>query len=681
MPKNELTQMLYGGDYNPEQWPEESWDDDLKIFKNTQINSITINVFSWSLLQPCEEKYDFSKLDKIINKFSNAGFKIVLATATAAMPAWMFKKYPDVARVDYQGRRHVFGQRHNFCPSSPNYQRLAKQLVTQLTKRYADNEQITVWHINNEYGGYCYCNLCQQEFRKWLKNKYHSVNELNRAWNLNFWGHTIYHWDEIVVPNELGDAFGPENSDTAVSGLSIDYRRFQSDSLLKLFQMEKEIIEFHNDKVLVTTNFHGTPNPDLDYFKWAKFQDIIAYDSYPTYDTPAYQTAFLYDLMRGIGNGRPFMLMESTPSQVNWQNYSPLKRPGQLQAQELQAVAHGANTVQFFQLKQSVGAQEKFHGAVIAHSGKQNTRVINEVKQLGKTLQHVGPQLLQTTTQNKVAIIFDWSNLWAVNYAAGITKDLDYLASVLDYYRALYEMNIPVDIIGVDSDFSHYKLIIAPMLYMVKENLGSKITNFVENGGKFITSYFSGLVDETDNIYLGGYPGPLKKVTGLWVEETDAILPESVIKIKFNDGLSADGTLLSDLIHLERASALAYYDSEFYQGTPAITKNIFGKGESYYLGSKLDNKSLKHLFKTICQDQNDSLSITNYQYSSLELCKRVTAKTEYIFILNLSNQAEKIPTSIDLNKYETLLNTDKNSSNSIKAWNVMILKRNRLISD
>ncbi|MFT8820477.1 MAG: beta-galactosidase [Liquorilactobacillus nagelii] len=673
MEKNQLTRILYGGDYNPEQWPEESWDDDIKIFKDTKINSITINVFSWSLLQPCEEKYDFSKLDKIIEKFSKTGFKIVIATATAAMPAWMFKKYPDVGRVDYQGRRHTFGQRHNFCPSSPNYQRLANQLVDHLAQRYATNQAITVWHINNEYGGYCYCDLCQKEFRKWLQKKYHSVAELNRAWNLTFWGHTIYDWEEVVVPNELGDAFGPENTDTAVSGLSIDYRRFQSDSLLKLFRNEKKIIESYDNHVLITTNFHGTPNPDLDYFKWAKFQDIIAYDSYPTYDTPAYKTAFLYDLMCGLGHGKPFMLMESTPSQVNWQNYSPLKRPGQLQVQELQAIAHGANTVQFFQLKQSIGAQEKFHGAVIAHSEKTDTRVIQEVKLLGETLEQLSPELLQAKKQNKIAIVFDWSNLWAVNYVAGISKDLDYLATVLNYYHALYDLHVAVDVIGTDDDFSQYQFVIAPMLYMVKADLGEKINTFVENGGKLVTSFFSGLVNETDNVYLGGYPGPLKKATGIWVEESDAILPDKSVKIQFTDGQATAGNLLCDLIHLEGASPLAQYTSEFYQGTPAITKNVFGKGIAYYVGSNLTNDGLKHLFKSIFQAANCSLSVTNYQPSPLEIYSRNWNNTEYMFILNLSDSAEKIPADLNLQNYQPYFSSNPNNSNSVEAFGVKIL--------
>lgn len=235
----QLSRFLYGGDYNPDQWPEQTWPEDIKVFKQADINSATINIFSWGILEPSEGHYDFSKLDKIVQELSDANFDIVMGTSTAAMPAWMFKKYPDVARVDYQGRRHVFGQRHNFCPSSKNYQKLASDLVEKLAQRYSDNPHIVVWHVNNEYGGNCYCENCQNAFRDWLKNKYHTLDALNKAWNMNVWSHTIYDWDEIVVPNELGDAWGQEGSETIVAGLSIDYLRFQSESLQNLLRWKK----------------------------------------------------------------------------------------------------------------------------------------------------------------------------------------------------------------------------------------------------------------------------------------------------------------------------------------------------------------------------------------------------------------------------------------------------------
>lgn len=669
MDKKKLPRFLYGGDYNPEQWPTETWTKDIQIFKQADINSATINVFSWALLEPREGEYDFTKLDQIVDELSAAGFDIVMATSTAAMPAWMFKKYPDVARVDYQGRRHVFGQRHNFCPTSSNYQRLASDLVTQLAKRYGNNSHIVAWHVNNEYGGNCYCDHCAVAFRQWLKDRYQTLDNLNQAWNMNVWSHTIHDWDEIVVPNELGDAWGPEGTETIVAGLSIDYLRFQSAAMLDLFRMEKRIIEKYAPTIPVTTNFHSLPNKLVDYQEWAREQDIISYDSYPAYDMPVYQPAFLYDLMRTLKH-QPFMLMESTPAQVNWQPYSPLKRPGQMRATELQAVAHGADTVQFFQLKQALGGSEKFHSAVIAHSGRTDTRAFKEVARLGHDLKKVGPVVKGAGVHAKVGIVFDWSNFWSFEYVDGITKDFQYVPIILDYYRQFYDRNIPTDVISVDDDFSQYDLIVAPVLYMVKPGLGKKIEQYVAAGGHFMTSFMSGMVGPSDNIYPGGYPGPLKDVTGVWVEESDAVVPGHQIKISL-DGQEYPAHLICDLIHLEGAQPLAEYANEFYAGTPAVTENKYGRGLAWYVGSRLDHDGLWPVIdRAVAASKIKPLAS---QPTKLEITKRVTSYgQELYFVLNMSNDQRELP--LKFRGYRDML-TDQVAKPILDGWDVEILTR------
>lgn len=665
----QLSRFLYGGDYNPEQWPEDTWANDIQVFKQAHLNSATINVFSWALLEQREGEYDFSKLDKIVKELSDANFDIVLATATAAMPAWMFKKYPDVARVDYQGRRHVFGQRHNFCSNSKNYQALASKLVKKIVSRYYKNPHIKVWHVNNEYGGNCYCDNCQNTFRDWLKYKYKNLETLNKAWNMNVWSHRIYDWDEIVVPNELGDAWGAEGTETIVSALSLDYLRFQSESLLKLFKMEKAIIKKYDPVALVTTNFHALPNKLLDYQKWAKEQDIISYDSYPSYNMPTYQSAFLYDLMRSLKH-QSFMLMESTPAQVNWQPYSPLKRPGQMAATELQAVAHGADTVQFFQLKQAIGGSEKFHSAVISHSQRTDTRVFKEVTELGEKLEKTGSTILGSKTKAKVGIVFDWNNFWSYEYIDGITQDLDYVESILDYYKQFYKRNIPTDIISVDDDFSQYDLVVAPVLYMIKSGLAEKIDQYVKRGGNFVASYLSGIVNENDSVYLGGYPGPLKDVLGIWVEESDAVIPGQKITVSL-DSNNYQANLICDLLHLEGAHALGNYNSEFYKETPAVSENKWGKGTSWYIGTQLDEAGLSKIFDHLISIVNiKSLTETK---TDLEITKRVTKSgKELYFVLNMSNDTKDLPSEFDA--YKNLF-TDKSANKKMKAWEVQLLSK------
>lgn len=630
--------ILYGGDYNPNQWPKEIWEQDMVYFKDARINSATINVFSWAKIQPAEDTYYFDELDEIVEMLSKENYDIVLATSTGAMPAWLYKKYPEVARTDYFGRHHKFGQRHNHCPNSLVFQKYAKALVEKLAERYAHNPHVTCWHISNEYGGECYCENCEKAFRVWLKNKYGTIEAVNKAWNMEFWGHTVYDWDEIVLPNALGD--GMENgTDTAFAGLSVDYRRFMSDSMLENYKMERDVVRRYNPDTIITTNLMGTYKL-LDYFKWAKEMDIVSWDNYPSYNTPWSFTAMSHDLMRGLKDA-PFMLLEQTPSQQNWQPYNSLKKPGQMRAQSIQTMAHGADTVQFFQLRRSVGGCEKLHGAVIGHVGHNNTRVFREVKQLGEELERLGTSTLGSVNQADVGIIFDWDNYWALEYTSGPTEDLKYVDQIHHYYKFFYDNNIGVNMIPVDADFSKYKIVVAPVLYMVKEGMKEALTKFVENGGILITTFMSGLVNESDNVHLGGYPGPLRELAGVWVEEIDALAPEHTNTITFTDGTRISCNLLCDLMHLEGAQLLASYDENFYAGMPAITKNTFGKGCTYYIGTNMDQEGIDKVLKMATQQAGVHPVVK--EPTALEVVCRKTADSTHYYIFNFKETEIVIP--------------------------------------
>ena len=636
--KSTFSRILYGGDYNPNQWPKEIWEKDMEYFKDARINSATINVFSWAKIQPSEEEYYFDELDEIVEMLSKENYDIVLATSTGAMPAWLYKKYPEVARTDYEGRHHKFGQRHNACPNSPVFQKYAKALAEQLAKRYGDNKHVTCWHISNEYGGECYCENCEKAFRVWLKNKYKTIEALNKAWNLEFWGHTVYEWDEIVLPNALGD--GMENGkDTAFAGLSVDYRRFMSESMLNNYKMERDVIRQYDKETPITTNLMGTYKL-LDYFKWAKEMDIVSWDNYPAYNTPWSLTAMTHDLMRGLKDA-PFMLMEQTPSQQNWQPYNSLKKPGQMRAQSLQTVAHGADTIQFFQLRRSVGGCEKFHGAVIGHVGTNDTRVFREVKQLGEELERLGTSTLGSVNKADVGIVFDWDNYWALEYTSGPTEDLTYVEQIHQYYKYFYDKNIGVNMIPFDADFSKYKVVVAPVLYMVKEGMKEALTEFVKNGGVLITTFVSGLVDQSDNVYLGGYPGHLKEMAGVWVEEIDALAPEIMNKVTFADGTEVPCNLLCDVMHLEGAECLATYAEDFYAGTPAVTKNQFGKGYTYYIGTNMNGDGIAKVLD-MAVAQADVSSVIQEE-TELEVTCRKADNCTYYFVLNFKDKDIEVP--------------------------------------
>lgn len=662
--------ILFGGDYNPNQWPKEIWEEDIRIFKKASINSATVNVFSWAKIQPSENCYDFEELDQIIEKLSTEGFDIVLATSTAALPAWMFKKYPEVARTDYDGRHHKFGQRHNACPNSLVYQKYAERLATKLAERYGENPQVTCWHINNEYGGECYCDNCEKAFRVWLKDKYHTIEALNKAWNMEFWGHTVYEWDEIVLPNALSEGIGYDK--TAFAGISIDYRRFNSDSLLKNYMMERDAIRKIDPTTPITTNLMGTFK-GLDYFKWAKEMDLVSWDNYPSYNTPWSLVAMTHDLMRGLKE-QPFMLMEQTPSQQNWQPYNSLKKPGQMRAQSYQTIAHGADTIQYFQLRRSIGACEKFHGAVIEHVGHEDTRVFRETAALGAELAQLS-DIIGTQTQAQVAVIFDWDNYWALEYTSGPTVDLKYVEQIHRYYRYFYEQNIAVDLVPVDADLSKYKLVAAPVLYMIKEGMQERLTDFVMQGGALLTTYMSGIVDQSDNVHLGGYPGPLRELAGIWVEEIDALAPEQSNGVSLvNEELTGTSNLVSDLIHLENAEALAHYTSNFYAGMPAVTKNTFGDGTVYYFGGQLEDQLQDQLFKTIVEESDITPVIE--EATKLEIACRENEEAKFFVIINFHEEAQPLP-EMFVGKTDLLTGKVLSSEMMLTQYTTFIVKEGR----
>ncbi|WP_162012684.1 beta-galactosidase [Streptococcus sp. S784/96/1] len=659
-----FNKILFGGDYNPEQWPKEIWLEDMRILNLAHINSATINVFSWALLQPSESIYDFSRLDDIVDLLVKHNYQIVFATSTAALPAWLSRRYPEVNRTDFEGRQHKFGHRHNACPNSPVFKKYTKLLAQKLAERYGHLANVVCWHISNEYGGECYCDNCAKAFREWLKKRYETIEAVNRAWNMTFWSHTLYDWDDIVVPNALGDAIGYEK--TAFAGLSLDYRRFMSDAILTNFIAEKEAIRIVDEKTPITTNLMGTYK-GLDYFKFAKEMDIVSWDNYPSYDTPASFTAMSHDLMRGLKAGQPFMLMEQTPSQQNWQPYNSLKKPGQMRCMSYQAMAHGADTIQFFQLRRSIGGCEKFHGAVIDHVGHEHTRVFREVATLGKELEQLGNTILGARTQAKVGIIFDWPNYWALEYTSGPTQDLRYVEHIHHYYKEFYRRQIAVDMVGLDQDFSQYQVLVAPCLYLISDEQAKKIEEFVAQGGRFITTMLSGIATESDNVHLGGYPGPLKQVLGIWVEEIDALPPKEQITVRFASQ-NVRASLLCDVIHLKGAEQLATYQTnDFYNDYPVITKNTFGQGQSYYVGTLLDNLGMELLVEEVLRD----LSIESCVLSQgLEWTKRHKDGKTYHFIMNHTNQmiacdialmgrnlltTEIITNITQLSPYETLI--------------------------
>lgn len=624
--------IWHGGDYNPEQWPEAVWDEDMALMQASRFRVATIGVFSWVALQPAEDRFTFDWLDTVIAKLHAAGRQVVLATPTAAQPAWLSRRYPEALRADAHGRRVHHGGRTNFCPNAPSYRRLAVGIATRLAERYGRHPALVLWHVANEYATPCYCDTCAAAFRGWLQGRYGDLDTLNTRWYTRFWGHTYTDWAEVEPPYADGEQ--------VVHGLTIDYRRFQSDSLLACYIAERDAIRARSPGVPITTNMMGA-YPHLDYRAWAGELDVIAWDCYPRPDAQPAEIAFLHDLNRGLKDGRPFLLLEQTPSSQNWQPVNALKRPGVLRLWSYLAVAHGADSVMYFQWRRSRGGGEKFHGAVVEHAGRPDTRVFREVSALGAELEQLGDLTVGARTPARAAVLFDWGSWWALDAAIGPVNPKDYVGTVRKHYAALWRAGAPVDIVFSDSDLGRYDLLVAPLLHMVPPGLAERIAALVERGGSFVTTYLSGVVDECDLVFAEGWPGPLRALLGLWVEEIDALYAGQRNRIVMADGSGSYACGgLCDLVRLEGAAALAHYGEAFYAGMPALTVNRVGAGRAYYLASDPEERLLDDLYGGLLAEHGIAPPLA--APAGVEVAVRERAGRRLIFLLNHDEQPVRV---------------------------------------
>ncbi|GAB2868506.1 beta-galactosidase [Streptomyces deserti] len=620
----------YGGDYNPEQWPQDVWDADHRLFTRARIDTLTVGVFSWSLTQPAEDVHDFTILDRVLDRAAAEHRRVCLATGTAALPPWLAKQHPEVNRTDFEGRRHRYGQRHNFCPSSPAYRRHATALAERLAARYADHPALLAWHVNNEYGGACYCDLCAEAFRAWLRDRHGTLDALNAAWCTTFWSHRYTDWEQIEPPSALTEHWrGPDH--TAFQGITLDYHRFATDALLGCFLAEKEAIRRHDRATPVTTNFMGLFRP-LDYHRWAPHLDFASWDNYPPLDAPPTRPALAHDLMRGLKDGAPFWLMEQTPSTTACRDVNPLRRPGELRLATFQAIAHGADAALYFQMRASRGACEKYHGAVIGHAGRDDTRVFREVAELGRELELLGDTTLGARTPARTALLFDWDSWWALEISDGPSRLVRYLDVVHAYYRAAREAGADVDAVPVTADLTPYDVVLAPVLHMVKGDLAARLEAVAARGGTVLATFLSGRVDTHDRAFLTDVPGPLAPLMGIRVDEWDA-RPEEFVQLVRLEEVTSRARLVFEIVLPRGAEPVGTYGADFYADTPAVTRHTYGTGEGWYVATALDQPGVDWVVRRILTRHD---LIGPYAgHPAVETATRVTPDgTRLLFLLN-----------------------------------------------
>lgn len=593
--------FLHGGDYNPDQWLDrpDILEEDVRLMKLAHINSASVAIFAWKALEPEEGVYRWEWLDETLDRLWENGVSVILATPSGARPDWMDRDHPEVLRMNEHRVRNLHGGRHNHCYTSPYYRSKVQQMNRLLAERYGQHPAVKMWHVSNEYGGECHCPVCQQAFRDWLRQKYKTIDQLNHQWWTAFWSHSYSSFDEIESPAPHGE--------TSVTGLDLDWKRFVTYQTAEFIKAEIQPLKEITPNLPVTINmmelFEG-----LDYWKLAPLVDVISWDSYPFWHSDqmsllkmAVKTAFNHDLFRSLKK-KPFMLMESTPSLVNWAPVNKLKRPGMHALSSIQAVAHGSDSVQYFQWRKGRGGAEKLHGAVIDHCGHENTRVFHDVAALGSLLEKLTP-IAGSCVEPDVAILFDWDNRWAIDKIQGLSHNRNYAQTCMQHYSAFWKLGIPCDIIDMDQPLDSYKLVVAPMLYMLKPGVADRMKDFVRKGGQLVLTYLSGYVNENDLCFLGGFPGDgMQQLCGVWAEEIDSLYPSDQNGLQTENGCFAVVDYCERIHPLEGCQVIGEYTSDFYAGEPALTCNRYGNGKCWYIACRTGEDFLDTFYRQLAEE-------------------------------------------------------------------------------
>ncbi|GAA2788751.1 beta-galactosidase [Saccharopolyspora taberi] len=613
--------VAYGGDYNPEQWPREVWQEDVRLMREAGVSMVTVGIFGWALVEPRPGEFDFGWFDEVLDLLAGGGIAASVATMTASPPPWLGRLHPETLPQRADGTVLWPGGRQAFCPSSPVFREHAARLVEKLANRYAEHPALALWHIGNEYGCHvrqCYCDTSAAAFRTWLRERYGDIAELNRAWSTNFWSQRYDDFAEVLPPRTAPTFANPTQQ--------LDFHRFSSDALLELLRMEKEIVRRVTPEVPLTTN-HVPLAKTLDLHRWSSEVDVASYDSYPDpHDPRAHVLAGLsYDVFRSLRGGQPWLLMEQAPSAVNWRPRNGAKQPGQMRLWSWQAVAHGADAVLFFQWRQSAGGAEKFHSAMVPHGGPE-TRTFREVAELGRELAAVG-ELAGSRSDNDVALVLDWDSWWALELDARPSR-LSQVDALLAHYGPLFDANIGCDVVHPDRDLSSYRLVLVPNLYLLRDKTAANLADFVRSGGNLLVSFFSGIVDEDDRVHLGGYPAPLRSVLGLRIPEFWPLAEDDDVAVEVF-GRRARGAVWSEQIEPEGATVAGTFESGPLAGGPALTRHAHGEGTAWYLGTRLDAEAMREVLDRVAAEAG-----VRPVLADLPAGVQATRRGDFLFLLN-----------------------------------------------
>ena len=640
--------IWYGGDYNPDQWPEEVWDDDVRLMKKAGVNLVSVGIFSWAKIETSEGVYDFDWLDRIINKLGEAGIAVDLASATASPPMWLTQAHPEVLWKDYRGDVCQPGARQHWRPTSPVFREYALKLCRAMAEHYKGNPYVVAWHVSNEYGchnRFDYSEDAERAFRKWCEERYGTIDAVNDAWGTAFWAQRMNDFTEIVPPRFIGDG------NFMNPGKLLDFKRFSSDALKAFYVAERDALAEITPDLPLTTNFMvSAAGSVLDYDDWGREVDFVSNDHYfiPG-EAHLDELAFSASLVDGIARKDPWFLMEHSTSAVNWRPVNYRKEPGQLVRDSLTHVAMGADAVCYFQWRQSKAGAEKFHSAMVPHAGE-DSAVFRDVCELGADLNTLADNGLLGTklAKSKVAVVFDYESEWASEHTATPTQKVHHVDEPLQWFRALADHGVTADVVPVRGAWDDYEMVVLPSVYLLSEETTRRVRDYVVGGGRLVVTYYTGISDERDHVWLGGYPGSIRDVVGVRVEEFMPMgddfpgVPDCL-------GLS-NGAVAHDIADVigsvdGTATVLETFKDDPWtgmDGAPAIVAHTFGEGRSVYVGARLGRDGIALSLPEIL----DSLGMAEVGGNDgrvLRVEREGADGSRFVFSFNRTHETVRVP--------------------------------------
>jgi beta-galactosidase len=595
------------------------------------VNLVNLGVFSWATIEPRRGEYDFTVVDQVMDLLDAAGISVDLATPTASPPAWLPYEHPEMLPVTHDGHVLGLGARESFCPSSPRYRVAAAAIAGTLAERYGQHPALVMWHVHNEYGahvGPCYCPTSAAAFRTWLQARYGTLDKLNSAWGTSFWGQRYSDWQQVNPPRRAPMPTNPAQQ--------LDFMRFTTDEYVACYRNERDVLRAATPDIPITTNFMATSCKHMDYWRWVAEVDVVANDHYLTAeaDRNHIDLSMAADLTRSLAGGKPWLLMEHSTSAVNWQPRNIAKLPGELRRNSLTHIARGADGAMFFQWRASRFGAEKFHSAMLPHAGT-SSRVWREVTQLGADLQRLS-DVRGSRVSADVALVWDWPSWWALELEYRPSVDVSYLDRVRAFYTALWDAGVTVDFVNTSADLTGYALVVAPSLYLLGVDGARNLDSYVSGGGTLLVSFFSGIVDESDQVHPGAYPGALRDVLGLSIEEFHPLRGGESVTV--SDDVSAD--VWSERIVTSSAETRATFIDGPDAGNAAITRNSRGDGRAWYVGTRLDPRGLSTLVSEVLADAR--VPARAQALRDVEVVRRAGPTGSFLFVINHEPDADAI---------------------------------------